>query len=65
MPLIQVKLVEGTFTEEQKREIVQRLTDAMVSVGGVNGRPVTWVIVEEVFIAGIGGSLGDYPQPPP
>lgn len=48
MPLIQVKAIEGVFTEMQKREIVRKLTDAMVSVEGEVMRPVTWVIVEEV-----------------
>jgi len=48
MPLIQVKVIEGVFTEAQKREIVQKLTDAMVSIEGENMRSVTWVIVEEV-----------------
>jgi len=46
MPLIQVKVIEGVFTGAQKREIVQKLTDAMVSIEGENMRPVTWVIVE-------------------
>ena len=48
MPLIQVKVIEGVFTETQKREMVRKLTDAMVSIEGENMRPVTWVIVEEV-----------------
>jgi 4-oxalocrotonate tautomerase len=57
MPLINVKLIEDVFTPEQKREIVERLTDAMVSVEGENMRPVTWVIVEEIRSGdwGIGG----------
>jgi 4-oxalocrotonate tautomerase len=57
MPLINVKLIEDVFTPGQKREIVERLTDAMVSVEGENMRPVTWVIVEEVRSGdwGIGG----------
>jgi 4-oxalocrotonate tautomerase len=57
MPLINVKLIEGVFTPAQKREVVERLTDAMVSVEGENMRPVTWVIVEEVTSGewGIGG----------
>jgi 4-oxalocrotonate tautomerase len=57
MPLINVKLIEEVFTPAQKREIVERLTDAMVSVEGENMRPVTWVIVEEVRSGdwGIGG----------
>jgi 4-oxalocrotonate tautomerase len=57
MPLINVKLIEEVFTPEQKREVVERLTDAMVAVEGENMRPVTWVIVEEVRSGdwGIGG----------
>jgi 4-oxalocrotonate tautomerase len=57
MPLIQVKVIEGVFTEAQKREVVRKLTDAMVAVEGENMRPVTWVIVEEVASGdwGIGG----------
>ena len=57
MPLIQVKLIEGVFTEAQKGEIVRKLTDTMVSIEGENMRPVTWVIVEEVKSGhwGIGG----------
>jgi 4-oxalocrotonate tautomerase len=46
--LIQVKVIEGVFTEAQKREIVHKLTDAMVSIEGENMRSVTWMIVEEV-----------------
>ena len=57
MPLINVKLIEDVFTPDQKREIVERLTDAMVSIEGENMRPVTWVVVEEVASGdwGIGG----------
>lgn len=57
MPLIQVKVIEGVFTETQKRDMVHKLTDAMVSIEGENMRPVTWVIVEEVKSGdwGIGG----------
>ena len=57
MPLIQVRVIGGVFTEAQKRQIVHELTDAMVSVEGENMRPMTWVIVEEVKSGdwGIGG----------
>jgi 4-oxalocrotonate tautomerase len=55
--MIQVKLIEGVFTEAQKREMVHRLTETMVSIEGEAMRPVTWVIVEEVKSGdwGIGG----------
>ena len=48
MPLINVKLIEDVFTPEQKRQIVEKLTDAMVAIEGESMRPVTWVVVEEV-----------------
>ena len=45
------------FTSEQKQQIIERLTDAMVSIEGENMRGVTWVVVEEVNSGdwGIGG----------
>jgi 4-oxalocrotonate tautomerase len=57
MPLVQVKLIEGVFNEAQKREMVVKLTDAMVSIEGENMRPVTLVVVEEVKSGdwGVGG----------
>lgn len=57
MPLIQVKLIEEVFTPAQKKEIITKLTDAMVTVEGENMRPVTWVIIEDVRSGewGIGG----------
>ena len=48
MPLIQVKVIENVFDAGQKREIIERLTDAMVEVEGENMRPVTWVTIDEV-----------------
>jgi 4-oxalocrotonate tautomerase len=57
MPLVNVKLIEGVFNRDQKREIITRLTDTMVSIEGENMRGVTWVVIEEVASGewGIGG----------
>ncbi len=57
MPLIQVKVIEGVFTEAQKRQMVRELTDTMVSIEGEPMRPVTLVVIEEVKSGdwGIGG----------
>ena len=57
MPLIQVKLIEEVFTPAQKREIIAKLTNAMVAVQGENMRSVTWVTIEDVRSGdwGIGG----------
>lgn len=48
MPLIQVKVIEGVFSSEQKGQIVRKLTDALVTIEGEAMRPVTWAIIEEV-----------------
>ena len=48
MPLINVKIIEGVFGPDEKQQIIERLTDAMVSIEGENMRQVTWCVVEEV-----------------
>ncbi len=48
MPLINVKLIDGVFSPGQKKQIIEKLTDAMVSIEGEAMRGVTWVVVEEV-----------------
>jgi 4-oxalocrotonate tautomerase len=57
MPLVQVKLIEGVFSDAQKQEMIRKLTDAMVSIEGETMRAVTWVVIEEVQSGswGIGG----------
>jgi 4-oxalocrotonate tautomerase len=53
MPIIEVKVIENVFSHEQKREIIERLTDTMVEIEGEPLRPFTLVTVEEV-------ASGDY-----
>lgn len=48
MPLVDIEIIEGVFGAEQKREMIQRVTDAMLAVEGENLRPVTWVRIKEV-----------------
>ena len=48
MPLVDIQLIKGVFRPEQKQHMIQKVTDAMVSVEGAPMRPVTWVVVEEV-----------------
>jgi 4-oxalocrotonate tautomerase len=57
MPLIQVSLIEEVFTPTQKKQMVQKLTDAMVEIEGEAMRGVTWVVIQEVRSGewGIGG----------
>jgi 4-oxalocrotonate tautomerase len=57
MPLIQVKVMDGVYTAQQKQAIVARLSDAMVEIAGEEMRRLTWCVVEEVASGewGIGG----------
>jgi 4-oxalocrotonate tautomerase len=57
MPLIQVRVIKDVFDRDQKKQIIKKLTDAMVTIEGENMRQVTWVTVEEVESGdwGIGG----------
>lgn len=48
MPMVEVHLIENVFTPEQKRQMIQKLTDTMVSIEGENMRGVTWVKIHEV-----------------
>jgi 4-oxalocrotonate tautomerase len=59
MPLVNVKLIEGVFTDAQKARIISDLTDAMVRIEGENLRPVTWVVIDEV--AGGNWAIGGKP----
>jgi 4-oxalocrotonate tautomerase len=57
MPLVEVKVMEGVFSQDKRRQIVEGVTEAMVAIEGEGLRGVTWVLVEEVRSGdwGIGG----------
>ena len=57
MPLIIVKVIEDVFTPEQKVQIIEKLTDAMVAIEGENLRGLTFVLIEDVKQGdwGVGG----------
>ena len=57
MPLATIKVIEGVFSGDEKRRMIEKVTDAMVSVEGENIRDKTVVILEEVKSGdwGIGG----------
>jgi 4-oxalocrotonate tautomerase len=58
MPFVNVKLVEGVFTTEQKHAMAKDLTDVMVKHEGSEAfREVVWVLIEELHTDGwhIGG----------
>ena len=57
MPLITVKVIEDVFTPDQKAQIIEKLTDAMVAIEGENLRGLTFVLIEDVKQGdwGVGG----------
>jgi 4-oxalocrotonate tautomerase len=49
MPLVSVKLTEGSFIERQKRDMTARLADVMIAFEGSEAfREVVWVLIEEI-----------------
>ena len=48
MPLVDIHVIKGVFSPEQKAQMIARVTDAMVSVEGETLRGVTWVKINEV-----------------
>jgi len=57
MPLVDIQVIEGVFDNEQKAEMIEKVTDTMVEIEGESLRGVTWVRVQEVASGnwGIGG----------
>ena len=58
MPLANIKVIEGVFTDDEKQQMIEKVTDAMVAVEGENIRDKTVVIVEETKSGdwGVGGT---------
>jgi 4-oxalocrotonate tautomerase len=57
MPLVNIKVIEGVFSPEQKAAMIAQVTDTMVGIEGEALRGVTWVLIDEVRSGdwGIGG----------
>jgi len=47
MPLVTIDVIKDVFTPAQKKELIAKVTEAMVAVEGENLRPVTWVRLNE------------------
>lgn len=47
MPLVNIEVIKGVFTAYQKQEMIEKVTDAMVSVEGEALRGLTWVRIQE------------------
>ncbi|MEM7319340.1 MAG: tautomerase family protein [Pseudomonadota bacterium] len=57
MPLVDIQVIEGVFSDAEKAEMIQKVTDTMVEIEGEAMRGVTWVRVQDVPSGqwGIGG----------
>jgi 4-oxalocrotonate tautomerase len=47
MPLVTIDVIKDVFTPAQKKELVTKVTEAMLKVEGENMRPYTWVRINE------------------
>lgn len=48
MPITTVKVIEGVFSDDQKAQLIDNITEAIVAVEGEGMRHLTWVLIEEV-----------------
>jgi 4-oxalocrotonate tautomerase len=48
MPLVTIDVIRDVFTPEQKKDMIEKVTDAMLAVEGEALRPVTWVKINEI-----------------
>jgi 4-oxalocrotonate tautomerase len=57
MPQIDVHLIKDLLDADQKKQVIEKLTDAIVSIAGENLRGATWVKIFEINSGewGIGG----------
>jgi 4-oxalocrotonate tautomerase len=47
MPFIDIKVIEGVFTPDEQRELVERVSEAVISVEGEALRASTHTVVTE------------------
>ncbi|MEO5612161.1 MAG: tautomerase family protein [Sphingomicrobium sp.] len=48
MPLATIEVIKDVFTSAEKHELIEKVTEAMISVEGEALRPVTWVRLVEI-----------------
>lgn len=48
MPLVDIQVIRNVFTPEQKGRLIDKVTEAMISVEGEAMRGVTWVRILEI-----------------
>jgi 4-oxalocrotonate tautomerase len=55
--MVDIQLIHGVFTPDQKQRMIEKVTDTMVEIEGEAMRGVTWVRIQEYASGewGIGG----------
>ncbi|MDG2194369.1 MAG: tautomerase family protein [Polaribacter sp.] len=48
MPFTTIRVIENVFTNEQKKEMLEKVTEALIDVCGEKTRQGQWVVIEEV-----------------
>ena len=48
MPLVTITAPQDVFTDDQKSDMIAKVTEAMIEVEGESFRDKTWVVYEEV-----------------
>ena len=48
MPLVNIQVIENVFTPAQKKEMIEKVSEVMVSIEGEALRPYTLVKIDEV-----------------
>jgi 4-oxalocrotonate tautomerase len=48
MPLVNIEVIENVFTPAQKKEMIEKVSEAMISIEGEALRPYTLVKIDEV-----------------
>jgi 4-oxalocrotonate tautomerase len=47
MPFIEIKVIEGAYTHEEKRQMVQQVSEAVIAVEGEPLLPFTHTVITE------------------
>jgi 4-oxalocrotonate tautomerase len=48
MPLVNIEVIENVFTPAQKKEMIEKVSEVMISIEGEALRPYTLVKIDEV-----------------
>ena len=64
MPFTTIKVIKDVFSKEQKVQLIEKVTEAMIEVEGEEMRHLTWVVIDEIE-KGDWAIGGKFPTPKP